>query len=1220
MNQPTNLLKVPDTVENFQSGGLKEIDESSSFQDRRKPEYRRLADHELAGVVAENRRLHALVDAQRQLHHLEMHNALNVRLGNILIQAVDSPSTLLSVPGKLLGIWRQSIRKNPPAALGGKGFGKVIFTYEEEGFAAVEKLLTRTSISPVMQANAWTALSRHLIQNKRDQAAEAARRAYALDPKPYRLKWLAFRLHEAGDVIEAAAMLELLPAGTPFSGSEARQAGRLQKEAKLAREPGRELEKLKQYPAEKALRVLQQCSWFNTTWYLTQYPEVKESGADPVEHYFYQGANEGKNPGPFFDTSRYLEQHPDISENDLNPLLHYVEIGFYEGLRADPCNKWLKLFDKQITDLGKIGNTAGHEKYTVVSAVYNVATYLDDFFYSMTCQTLDFRSHIYLVMVDDGSTDHSAEIIRRWQASYPENILYLHKENGGQASARNLGMQQVHTEWVTFIDPDDFVAPDYFQKVDNFLAQQAAKKTAEKLALLACNFIFYRENQDSFSDTHPLKYRFAKGDRIFAADNLENHLQLSVNSAFFRLSVLQEQNRLFDEQIKPNFEDAHFVGCYLQPLKSRQVAFLAAARYYYRKRAEANSTLDTGWQKTGLFSDVLTYGCQTLFDIYIAEGYSVPKHVQRTVLYHLIWYFKRIVNRPETVAFLSPSQKECFLAHLDKLFSVITTDTILEFELAGCWFLHKVGILSAFKQLKPPFQIVYVESFDWTKQQVLLRYFHGEQPVEEFIANQKIVTPAFEKNTVHDFLERTFVQERKVWLPLGQKGKLEVQLDGVAARISIGGKQVGKTIDVQVIREHFSALQPVRTGKYAGAWLFMDRDTQADDNAEHLYRYVRRTMPQLPVYFLLREESHDWPRLQAEGFKLIAFGSAEHRLAIRECARLISSHADHYVLDPFEDGGIKQRQFVFLQHGVIMNDLSRWLNSKPRIDLFVTSSAAEQASIAGNGNRYKFTPKEVQLTGLPRHDTLLQGANKREKLILIMPTWRKYLLGEQIGKSNERSLRENFMDTFYARSWGGLLSDPAFIASAQQQGYRIVFSPHANIQPYLDQFDLPDGIEVLSHVNSSMQTLFQRAALLITDYSSVAFEMAYLKRPVIYWQFDEKDFFSGDHSCQKGYFDYRHDGFGPVCTEKQEVLTAVEDLLARNCQPSSEYAERMHSTFAWRDGQCCERVLQAILALDHPAEQPADLGIFQRIRANLRRLITGRLSDTAGDTVSSSNG
>ncbi|MBE7527711.1 MAG: CDP-glycerol glycerophosphotransferase family protein [Burkholderiales bacterium] len=1219
MNQPTNLLKVPDTVENFQSGGLKEIDESSSFQDRRKPEYRRLADHELAGVVAENRRLHALVDAQRQLHHLEMHNALNVRLGNILIQAVDSPSTLLSVPGKLLGIWRQSIRKNPPAALGGKGFGKVIFTYEEEGFAAVEKLLARISVSPVMQANAWTALSRHLIQNKRDQAAEAARRAYALDPKPYRLKWLAFRLHEAGDVIEAAAMLELLPAGTPFSGSEARQAGRLQKEAKLAREPGRELEKLKQYPAEKALRVLQQCSWFNTTWYLTQYPEVKESGADPVEHYFYQGANEGKNPGPFFDTSRYLEQHPDISENDLNPLLHYVEIGFYEGLRADPCNKWLKLFDKQITDLGKIGNTAGHEKYTVVSAVYNVAAYLDDFFYSMICQTLDFRSHIYLVMVDDGSTDHSAEIIRRWQASYPENILYLHKENGGQASARNLGMQQVHTEWVTFIDPDDFVAPDYFQKVDDFLAQQAAKKTAEKLALLSCNFIFYRENQDGFSDTHPLKYRFAKGDRIFAADNLEKHLQLSVAHAFFRLSLLQEQNRLFDERIKPNFEDGHFVGCYLQPLKSKQVAFLAAPRYYYRNLTDANSILDINGQKEECFDEVLVYGYQALFDTYITQGYNVPKYVQRTVLYHLIWYLRKIVNRSETVAFLIPSQRERFLAHLDKLFSVITTDTILEFELAGCWFFHKVGILSAFKQLKPPFQIVYVESFDWAKQQVLLRYYYSEPPAEEFVIGRQAVMPAFKKNTVHDFLERTFVQERRIWLLLSQKGKLEVRLDGVAARISIGGKQVGKAIDVQAIREHFSALQPVRTGKYAGAWLFMDRDTQADDNAEHLYRYVRHRMPGLPAYFLLREESHDWPRLQAEGFKLIAFGSAEHRLAMQECAKVVSSQAAPYVVDPFIDGGIKRRQFVFLQHGVTKDDLSRWLNSR-RIDLLITASPTEQVSFAKDGNRYKFTSKEVILSGFPRHDALLRGDKQKEKLILIMPTWRKYLLGELIDKSSQRILCEGFMDTLYARSWGGLLSDPAFIASAQQQGYRIVFFPHANIQSYLDQFDLPNDIEVLSHMDGSMQTLFQRAALLITDYSSVAFETAYLKRPVVYWQFDEEEFFSGVHSYQKGYFDYRRDGFGPVCTEKQEVLTAVADLLARNCQPSSKYAERMHNTFAWRDGQCCERVLQAILALDHPAEQPEDLGIFQRIRANLRRLITGRLPDTAGDTVSSSNG
>src|SRR5690606_1738155 len=59
---------------------------------------------------------------------------------------------------------------------------------------------------------------------------------YTLDPKPFRLKWLAFRLHEAGEVAEAEAMLAILPADTPFSDSEARQASRLRSEANNARQ------------------------------------------------------------------------------------------------------------------------------------------------------------------------------------------------------------------------------------------------------------------------------------------------------------------------------------------------------------------------------------------------------------------------------------------------------------------------------------------------------------------------------------------------------------------------------------------------------------------------------------------------------------------------------------------------------------------------------------------------------------------------------------------------------------------------------------------------------------------------------------------------------------------------------------------------------------------------------------------------------------------------
>lgn len=71
--------------------------------------------------------------------------------------------------------------------------------------------------------------------------------------------------------------------------------------------------------------------------------------------------------------------------------------------------------------------------------------------------------------------------------------------------------------------------------------------------------------------------------------------------------------------------------------------------------------LDISWQKEERFDEVMIYSYQALFDAYIARGYNVPKYVQRTVLYDLVWYLRKIVNRSETVAFLAPSQKGAFL-------------------------------------------------------------------------------------------------------------------------------------------------------------------------------------------------------------------------------------------------------------------------------------------------------------------------------------------------------------------------------------------------------------------------------------------------------------------------------------------------------------------------------------------------------------------------------
>jgi hypothetical protein len=193
-------------------------------------------DDELPDVMAENRRLHVLTEVQRKVHQLEEKNALNATLGDLLIQGTNSPRALLALPIKLGKVWRMYHRKAPPESLGGKGFEKLIPAYSEGGFDAVAKLMGEISISPATQANGYTILGRYLMSSDRVKAAEAARRAHALDPKSYRLKWLAFRLHEAGDVIEAEAMLDILPPDIQFSDSESRQASRLRHEATNARQ------------------------------------------------------------------------------------------------------------------------------------------------------------------------------------------------------------------------------------------------------------------------------------------------------------------------------------------------------------------------------------------------------------------------------------------------------------------------------------------------------------------------------------------------------------------------------------------------------------------------------------------------------------------------------------------------------------------------------------------------------------------------------------------------------------------------------------------------------------------------------------------------------------------------------------------------------------------------------------------------------------------------
>ncbi|BBU69668.1 hypothetical protein [Fluviibacter phosphoraccumulans] len=193
-------------------------------------------DDELPEALAELERLKTLAHVQAEIKEIESRNALNVKLGNMLLESSSSVGGISKIPFALLGFWRTATSKNIPAALGGKEFAGVIKAYEERGFVGVKSILKEDGLSPIVRANAYTALARHLMRRDAKGAAEAASKAFETDPKAYRLKWLAFKMHDAGDLAKAEAMLDLLPLDTKFSDSEERQVKQLRYEAKNARQ------------------------------------------------------------------------------------------------------------------------------------------------------------------------------------------------------------------------------------------------------------------------------------------------------------------------------------------------------------------------------------------------------------------------------------------------------------------------------------------------------------------------------------------------------------------------------------------------------------------------------------------------------------------------------------------------------------------------------------------------------------------------------------------------------------------------------------------------------------------------------------------------------------------------------------------------------------------------------------------------------------------------
>lgn len=870
-------------------------------------------------------------------------------------------------------------------------------------------------------------------------------------------------------------------------------------------------------------------------------------------------------------------------------------------------------------------------QFTVIAATYNVAPYIEAFLASLDRQTYGIAG-VEVIVVDDGSTDGSGELAEAWAAVTSAQVRVVHQVNAGQGAARNAGMELATGEWVTFADPDDVLADGYFAEVAEFVAAQRQQPD-----MLATRLLTFTEDPAQHVNRHALRDNFKGKNQLVDISRFPDRIHLSGGSAFFRLDRIRSSGVRFDSRIRPTFEDGHFVGVYLLQSAAPLVGFVRTAEYYYRKRVDGTSSVQSAWARDEKYTDVLRHGYLDLLQRGAQRYGTAPVWVQNTVLYDLLWYFKADTRIISSTGSIRPETQDAFHSLSREILAMIDVETIMGFSVVRTAHWLRVALVAGYKdeQMRPG--QVRLDTFDERQRLVRARYtFSGTPPTENFWWRGQPVEPVHQKMRSLEFLGRTLAWERLVWLPAD--GTLRIALDGRPVPLSTRapadlpyqvtgtkleqlfgiaprGPRLGRRARLRRVlttpARAKSALAartaryrdpdrwtakiakrlartPVVRHRFARAWVLMDRQEQAQDNAEHLYRYLARERSEVNAWFVLDRSSADWNRLRREGFKLVAFGSLRWRLLLLNARHVVSSHANGFAVNPLPRNlyGAPGWRFTFLQHGVGKDDYSRWLADK-RIHIVVTTTEAEERSFSGDGTPYVFTTKEVQRTGLPRHDELLAKARRLQASdvdrILVMPTWRR-TLAEGLPESmtaDERAAA--FRASDFAEHWFAVLRAPEMEELAAQ-GHRISLLPHPNMAEFLRAEDVPSHVELLSWTDTDVQDVFARTKLLLTDYSSISFEVAFLERPTVYYHFDRDAFFSGAQPYRRGYFDYDRDGFGPVTTSHEQLVAAVKQLAADDFVPDQAVTERIRSTFGARTGDSCARVYEAITGLDRPAQ------------------------------------
>ncbi len=347
----------------------------------------------------------------------------------------------------------------------------------------------------------------------------------------------------------------------------------------------------------------------------------------------------------------------------------------------------------------------------------------------------------------------------------------------------------------------------------------------------------------------------------------------------------------------------------------------------------------------------------------------------------------------------------------------------------------------------------------------------------------------------------------------------------------------------------------------------------AQDNGYYFFKYCmdheEEKRQNNHIYYVITKDAPDRKKMDAYQSHLVDFMSIRHMIYMIAAELLVSTDTRNHLYAMRQRGSIlkrylRKKPLVFLQHGVTALKKVDFFYGKGKsgsCNLFVVTSDFEKKIVE---DYFGYAEDEIVNSGFARWD-VLEDKSEGLREILIMPTWRAWL---------ENVTLEEFKESDYFHNYMALLNSPRFHSFLEKNDLLANFYLHSKFREFIQDFSVKsDRIRLIVFGEEPANELMMRCKMLVTDYSSVCWDVFYLDKPVVFFQFDRDKYMEAHGS----YLDMDRELFGDCAQDVDGLLTYMERCADDHFVVRPEYEKMQKSFYKYFDDQNSRRICDAIV-------------------------------------------